>query len=198
MRAIAPRCFSLLLAAGVFALALGACSRSGTGVESTSGDGASASTLASLQVDQDSDGASARGYYDGDDGEVRLYGRPAGAADAAAIAAVVKRYYAAAAAGDAGTACALTYYVELESLPERFASGPLWLKSAHTCRETLGRLFAHFHSELTVSPVVTAVRVQNERARALVGFRALGAGYVELHREGSAWKVEGLLAEQLP
>jgi hypothetical protein len=138
-------------------------------------------------VDQDADSRSLRGYYDGDEKEIRSYGQPAGAADAAAIATLVRRYYAAAAVSDARTACALTYYITLESLPERFASGPLWLKSAHTCHEVFGRLFAQFHHQLTEPPVVTAARVRGNNADAFVGFRTLGAGYVALHRQGAAW-----------
>jgi hypothetical protein len=157
-----------------------------------------APSLSGLVGDQDRD-SSAKDYYDSDDSEIRSYGHAASAAEAYAITTLVERYYAAAAAGDAAKACALTYYLDVETLPEQYGEppGPRWLKGAHTCRALLSRVFAHFHSELTVSVVVTAVRVNGRHADALVGFRRLPAGHVMVHKEGASWKIDGLLAAPL-
>ncbi len=129
---------------------------------------------------------------------IASYGRPAGAADDQAIVALIKRYYAAAAAANGRLACALTYYMEVETLPERYGGppGPRWLHGADTCPALLTRVFEHFHSELTSPPVVKAVRAKGQRAEALVGFPGLRLpeGVVKVRREGDAWKVDGLLA----
>ena len=183
--------------AAALALWFGACGGSGS-TGSTKAD-PSSSQLAGLRVDQDADGQGG-GYYDGDDAEVASYGTPASAAQARAIASVVKSYYAAAAAGQAQRACALTYFVDAETLPESYGqpAGPRWLHGVRTCTQMLAGVFAHFHRELTVPATVVAVRVRGEHADALVGFSSLPAGFVRLHREGAAWKVDGLLASPLP
>jgi hypothetical protein len=156
-------------------------------------------SLVPLLVDEDHDGRGG-GYYDGDDGEVKDFGHAAATADANAIASLVKRYYAAAAAGNATSACALTYYLDRETLPEHYGEPPTprWLLGAKTCKTLLARVLSHFHDELAVPVTVTAVRVNGDRGDALVGFKTLPAGYVAVRRGGSSWKVDGLLATSLP
>ncbi len=150
--------------------------------------------------DQDDDNPGGGGYYDGDDGSVRFYGKAASRTDTRAIAALVKRYYAAAAAGRGAQACALTYFIDVETLPEQYGHppGPLWLRGADTCTAVLTRVFAHYHRQLTVPVQVTGVRVNGLHADALVGFATLPAGVVKARREGASWKIEGLLAVPLP
>ena len=124
------------------------------------------------------------------------YGRAVDAANAEAIATLVRRYYAAAAAENGALACSLTYYIEVETLPERYGGppGPRWLSGASTCPALLSRVFKHFHSQL-VGPVnVMAVRVKKGVAEALVSFPGLPDGVVKARREGGLWKVDGLLA----
>jgi hypothetical protein len=183
----------------LLALCVGSCGRAGTDAGKTSSASTSASGSDGLMVDQDGDSRPG-GYYDSDDGEIRNYGKPASTAEARAIETLIQRYYAAAATGDATKACGLTYYLEAETLPEQYGEppGPRWLQGASTCREVLARVFAHFHSELTVAPIVTAVRVSGTHADVLVGFKTLPAGYVTVRREGTHWKVDGLLAAPLP
>lgn len=149
--------------------------------------------------DQDKDGAAGH-YFDGDDGSVRFWGDAADAGETRAIEGLVKRYYAAAATENGRLACALTYYLDVETLPEGYGQppGPLWLHGADMCPVLLGTIFRHFHNELTEAVHVTAVRVSGERAYALVGFQALPAGYVKARREGGRWKIDGLLAAALP
>jgi hypothetical protein len=51
---------------------------------------------------------------------------------------------------------------------------------------------------LQAAPTVTAVRIGGEHADALLGWRALPAGFIEARREGKAWKLEQPLAAPLP
>jgi hypothetical protein len=189
----------------VLALGTGACGKSGpvahSATDGASGAGASGDLgSGALLNDRDGDEPANSGYRDADDGEIDAYGHAASAPEADTIASVVRAYYTAAASGDARRACALTYYLDAETLPEKYGEppGPLWLKGARTCPALLARVFARYHKKLTVPLVVTAVRVNGVHVDALVGFKTLAAGYVKLRREGSAWKVDGLLATPLP
>lgn len=189
----------VLLAVTLLGVGAGACS----GARNGSGPASKASSTKPipgfLMGDQDKDSPSA-GYYDSDDGSIRYYGQAATAADARAITALIKRYYAAAASEDGATACALTYFIDVEMIPEHYGQppGPLWLRGANTCSAVLSLVFKHFHSQLTVAVEVTGVRVSGDRGDALVGFRTLPAGVVKVRREGGAWKIDGLLAVALP
>lgn len=124
------------------------------------------------------------------------FGRPADAADRSEIAALVERYYAAAAAEQGTKACGMLFFALAESVAEEYgrAPGPLYLNGAETCQAVLSRLFAHFHAQLRRRPAVALVRVSGDRARALLRWRTLPAGYVEARREGATWKLESLLA----
>jgi hypothetical protein len=162
--------------------------------------GAARRADAPLLGDEDRDAAAGAAYFDRDDGPTRSFGHAAGAAQAAAIAAVVKRYYAAAAARDGTAACALTYYLTVETIPEEYGEppGPRYLRGARTCTAVLDIFFNRAHRQLTAPVTVAGVRVRGAFANALVGFRTLPAGVVKLRREGRTWKVAGLLAEPIP
>jgi hypothetical protein len=190
-KSLASLCVCALLIVGA-----GAC---GSARTDTSPSAASAPGSGSLMSDEDRDSRGS-GYYDGDDGGIRYYGKAAEPSEASAIAAVVHDYYAAAEAQDGAKACGLTYYIEVETLAEHYGQppGPLWLRGASTCTAVLSRVFGHFHSELTAPVQVTGVRVEGDHAQALVGFATLPAGYVKLRREGGTWKVDDLLALPLP
>lgn len=198
LRGMTKRSLALLTVL-LLVVSAGACGGAHKRSGSTSIASSTSRSLTSLMADQDKDSTSGD-YYDGDDGEIRYHGHAASAADVRAITALVKRYYEAAAARDGATACALTYYIATETLPEQYGQppGPLWLRGANTCPTLLTRVFKHFHRQLTVPVVVTAVRVSGGRADALVGFRTLPAGFVEVRREGISWKIDGLLATALP
>lgn len=150
--------------------------------------------------DEDSDSRDRSAYFDGDDGAVRYFGQAASAHDAQAITALVSRYYAAAAAADGTKACALLYYILVESLPEQYSRppGPRYLSGARICRAVLSRVFEHFHTQLAAPPTVTAVRVSGDRADALLGWTTLPAGFIEARREGDVWKIDAPLAAPLP
>ena len=172
-----------LLAGTLLALGAGACGSSAHGHSaSLAGETSTYSTGAS--------------NLSGAGTPIASYGQATGASDAQAIATLVKRYYAAAAAENGTLGCSLTYYIEVETLPEHYGGppGPRWLHGASSCRAVLSRVFKHFHRQLTGPVDMKAVRVKGNRAEALVGFPGLPDGVVKVRREGAIWKVDGLLA----
>ena len=175
----------VLLASALLALGAGACGGS------SHGDNASSASETGTH-------GTAASNPSGAGTAIASYGQAASAADAGAIAGLVRRYYAAAAAENGALVCSLTYYIEVETLPEQYGGppGPRWLHGADTCPTLLTRVFKHFHSELRGPVEVMAVRVKGQRAEALVGFPGLRLpeGVVKIRREGDAWKVDGLLA----
>jgi hypothetical protein len=187
------------LALLVVSIALGLSACGGVSKDDHPVSTSNSAALDSLMGDQDTDNP-AGGYHDSDDGSIRYYGRAASASEAQLVGALIHRYYAAAASEDGAAACALTYYIDVETLPELYGQppGPLWLRGANTCPVLLTRVFEHFHSQLTAPVTVTAVRVDGVHAYALVGFRTLPAGFVRVRREAGVWKVDGLLATALP
>lgn len=125
------------------------------------------------------------------------FGQVADPTDRSQITTLVEHYYAAAANGEGGKACGLLFFALAEAAPEKYhwAPGPRWLNGANTCQAVLTRVFHHFHAVLRLRPTVTLVRVSGKRARALLHWSKLQAGYVEAVREGSFWKLNSLLAE---
>jgi hypothetical protein len=187
----------VVLVAVLLGVGLGACGGVGKQVSSSS---AVASGSGHLLGDEDADSQGKTAYFDCDDGPVRSFGHAADASEAQAIATLVGRYYAAAATGNGVSACALLYYIVAESLPEDYGRppGPLYLKGADTCPALMSRVFAHFHAQLSSPPTVTAVRVDGDRAYALLGWKSLPAGFIEARREGRVWKLNAPLATPLP
>ncbi len=183
----------------LLAIDASACGAAHKSMSPAVGAGSFTPSIGSLPGDQDRDNPGG-GHYDSDDGSIRYGGHAADAADAQALAALLTRYYAAAAAGDGASACRLTYYIDVETLPEQYGQppGPRWLRGSSTCPALLTRVFKHFHSQLSVPVVVTGVRVSGDRAEVLVGFKTLPAGVVKARREGRSWKIDGLLAAPLP
>lgn len=126
-------------------------------------------------------------------------GQSAGASDRRAIAALVQRYYAAAAAEDGAKACDLTYYILAESIPEQYGHppGPLYLRGLGTCQAVLSAVFRRFHAQLAQPPQVAGVRVKGKHTYALLRWAKLPPGFIEVRREGRAWKVDQVLAAPL-
>jgi hypothetical protein len=145
-------------------------------------------------------GSAPRGHDDSDDSEILHYGHAASPTDAGRIVALVKRYYAAAAAENGAGACALTYFILLETLPEDYGGppGPLYLRGARTCQAVLSRVFAHFHARLSRPMAVTGVRVNGDLAYALLGSTTTAVGYMAVRREHGVWKIDRALAAPLP
>jgi hypothetical protein len=192
------RCSLLVrLAIVLLGASTGACGTTSQNTRSVSGV---LSARAHPIGDEDRDNQGQTAYLDGDDGSVRYFGHAASARDTRAITTLVRRYYAAAAAGDGVGACALIFYIVTETIPEEYgrAPGPLYLRGATSCQAVLSRVFKHFHARLTAPLTVTAVRVNGDRADAMLSWTTLPAGFIETRREGGGWKVNSPLATPLP
>jgi hypothetical protein len=133
-----------------------------------------------------------RSYHDSDDKVILHFGHPANAADRRAITALVNRYYAAAAAEDGATACALSFSILAESLPEDFghAPGPLFLRGANTCTAVLTRIFTHNHAQFVELFKMTGARVEGNEGRVLLGSTTKPASFNEVKRERGVWKID--------
>ncbi|MGH2879519.1 MAG: hypothetical protein ACRDK4_07945 [Solirubrobacteraceae bacterium] len=149
--------------------------------------------------DNDSKTNEPKAYYDSDDSPIRGYGEAADPSDSRAIAALVKRYYAAAAAANGARACSLVYSLFAEAIPEDYGrgAGPAYSRG-DTCAVVLSKLFKHDHAQIPTSIVVSAVRIDGGQARALIGSKTAPAGYLTVRRERGDWKIDNLLAVQLP
>jgi hypothetical protein len=154
-----------------------------------------------LKSDAELDSDSYPGEPDNDNNHV--FGHAASAADARAATALVKRYYAAAAVGDGAAACPLIHSVMAESIPEDYgqSSGSPFMRGK-TCAVVMSKLFKHLHKQLSADNAtlkVAAVRIRGNDASVLLSFGGMKPKYyLELHREGGAWKIDGLLAVALP
>ena len=174
-----------LVVVGLLWLALNACAQSGKRPRSA----VSLSSDAPLAT-------SASDRYDSDDGEIGRFGYPAGAAEKRAIVALVRRYYAAAAAQDGAEACALTSPGRADSIPEDW--GPTYLPGAKTCATVLTAVFKRLHNQVSEPVYVTGVRVDGDRAYALVGSTAMPASVTQAQRARGVWKIDRVLATPLP
>lgn len=140
-------------------------------------------------------------FPDSDDRATFAYGHAPGAAVQAAITATVKRYYAAASAGEGEAACQLLPPAIASSVAESYGQGvgqSYYLQGAKTCREILTLLFHHFHGELSEAITVVEVRVKGNSAQVVLSSRKMPASDILLMRRNGAWRVEQLLANQLP
>jgi hypothetical protein len=150
-------------------------------------------------ADFDNDLKPQPGYDDSDDGPVRDYGRAASPAQEKLLKGVVLRYFAAAASGDGATGCSLIDANFVKAIPEDYgqAPGPTYSRGK-TCPVVLSATFKHAHAELSGSVLVTAVRIQGNRALVLVGSTTMPAGYVELKHARGRWGIVGLLGTPMP
>jgi hypothetical protein len=139
-------------------------------------------------------------YHDGDDGSVVAYGRSASAVEERVIAALVERYHAVAVAGAGAVACSLIAPSVAGAIPEDYgrAPGPTYLRGGKTCSAVMSLLFKHAHGQLAGAVEVTGVRVEGDRAIALLGSGTMPAGDIIVRREHGAWKIDGLIEGPLP
>lgn len=157
------------------------------------------------------------GYVKGDDDSdmstfedrrVRWYGKPASAADSRAIAIVVKRYLDAGLAGQGASACAMLSARLRDGANRRAAVPRNYLPpdspGGAPCQAFMSRLFAINHEQIALAQVrtlkVVSVRVNSagNYGLAVIAYRTAPERYVDLRREGRAWKLDILLDEQLP
>lgn len=139
------------------------------------------------------------GYYDADDTEITRYGHAGIGSQASALDAFAKRYFTAAAADDGATTCAMIKPSFANSIALTYGSGagPVYMRGS-TCSAVMTRLFQHIHSQVAAPITVSAVRVQGHTARIVVGSPAAPASFLPMEREGSTWKLVGLIGTPLP
>jgi hypothetical protein len=160
--------------------------------------GAGAARGPNAQARGDDDKDDSHGSYDNDDNDVRRYGRPAAVMTRGTIVMLIQRYYAAAAGGDGPAACSMLFAGLAMSVPQDYGRppGPPALRG-RTCAVVMAKVFEQMHEQLVRErPAldVRSVRVAGSRALALLRFGAAGEErVVSLRREGSAWKMNGLL-----
>jgi hypothetical protein len=140
------------------------------------------------------------GYYDNDDASVLDYGHAADAAELKTVTGIVERYYKAAAADDGAEACSMIQPSLAKSLPEDYgqAPGPAYLRGARTCQAVMSLVFKYRRSLVSGSIRVTAVRVESDKALALLGSKTMPASDMPLERERGSWTVSSLLDSPLP
>ncbi len=152
--------------------------------------------LPAIETSEDEDRDSDH-YKHEPDNERELVGRPAGKADARAVAAVVKRYFAAAAREQGAAACSLLYSPFEELVAQTYGGvGAAPAMRGNSCAEVAGKLFRLQHRQLrhATSVRVAAVRVSFSRGIARFGFGASRPTlYTMLHRERGRWKMDELL-----
>lgn len=149
-----------------------------------------------LKADAELDSDSYPGEADNDNNHV--FGPRASVRDTQATTTLVRRYYAAAAAEDGALACRLMYSPIAESIAEDYGPAPgSGGATGETCAAAAARLFAQRHSQLETKRAalkVVAVRVRGRELAVTLRFGASRQlGYLELHRERGAWKVDDLL-----
>lgn len=150
--------------------------------------------------DDDTKDNERRGYYDRDDGALRGFGQAASEGDKRALVALVDRYYTAASAGDGSAACSIIAPALAASIPQSYGgiTAPPYTRGAKTCAEVMSLLFRHFRGELTARTVITAIRVDGNQGRVLLGSPAQPAGYIPAIREHGGWSMVSLLPIPLP
>jgi hypothetical protein len=132
---------------------------------------------------------------DSDDNSVLHFGQAASTADATVVTALVKRYYAAAASDDGAAACKLMYSLLAESVVANYGrppAGPPELRG-ETCGAVITKLFKQRHAQLASDGAtlkLTGVRVQGNKAYALMRTATIPIGFVTLRREHGAWKLD--------
>jgi hypothetical protein len=128
-------------------------------------------------------------------------GPKATAADRRAVTTLVKRYYAAGAAEDGARACPMLSSALRAGLSET------WGSTGRTgggtgCTMALSLFFRQQRQLLEAADVATMVvvdvRVRDDRATALLGFRAIPVGSIHIEREHGVWRMDDLLHKALP
>jgi hypothetical protein len=200
--AVAGRSLALLGAALLAAMTMSACDTTRRAASSLSPAHRGASG-GYLRDDGDSDNDDERhpAKVENDDRELfATYGRPAGPADAGAIAALVKSYYRASTGGDGARACSLLYGTLASGLATQASSS---VSGAHdTCSTNMSVLLRQQHQRLIAenpaTMLVTAVRVRGSIGLAVLGFRKMPESQMLVEREGARWKIDALFDSLVP
>jgi hypothetical protein len=152
-------------------------------------------------IDRDDDARDNRGkeYYDGDDGQVRDFGRLATPVVRRALEVVARDYLRAGAAMEGQLACSLMS-ANMVAAAAQYGQvgGPSYLRGASGCGQVMTRLFSRDRAEFAGGVKAVAARVDGAHAYLLIGSRTRVARYLSLGRVRAAWKLESLLPSPLP
>jgi hypothetical protein len=134
----------------------------------------------------------------GPNGIVR-FGHPAGPVDRAAISAALRGYTLALAADNGAVACShLASWLRAQATAGVTSGAQGQTKS---CAQLLTSMFAHEGSQARAAQrdtVITAVRVDGDRAFAIFRQPGVPAEFFPMQREGGQWKVGALGGSMLP
>jgi hypothetical protein len=141
-------------------------------------------------------------FYDGDDGEIRHYGRATNAATTRAVTALVDRYYRAVTMGDDVSACSLVAGDLVRALVEQ--AGELPSRRYHTagaCPAVISRQFARAPGRNAgdlAAVAVIGVRIEGKEGLALLRMSNAEVRDIPVGREGGRWKLEAIVDNGLP
>lgn len=154
---------------------------------------------ADADFDVDSEATENRAYFDSDDSPLRSEGKQADASDRTAIGAAVASYHSAMATASGAAACTLMPTGMQKSIPEDYGrgAGPAYARG-DTCRIVMTKLLKHLTQSSSAPILVTSTRVKGSRAWAIIGSRAVPAGYFPLIRENGEWRIDALVPVGLP
>jgi hypothetical protein len=148
------------------------------------------SNFSTRNNDRDNDGD-----HNDDDEGVLKYGHAADASDWRASVALLDRYYAAAVDDDGARACAQLVPFIAEAVPEDEGSTPGLRGSS--CATVMTKLFRRLRRQVAIkhrSMKVIAVRVQGDRALAVIDFSAIPeVREFKERRIGVGWRLLALL-----
>lgn len=136
--------------------------------------------------------------YPHGDTSIQTYGHKAAASDTEAIASIVRRYYSALGAGNGAGACELLSASIGGMIVRTFGNSPAL--HGKSCGAILQALFKSgpARESLRKGVEVTAVRVNGDRAFALLHGPTISSGEIPMLREGGSWKVNALVGSNLP
>jgi hypothetical protein len=152
--------------------------------------------------DSDSQGA---GLYDSDDTDLVEYSHSASVAETRAVAVLVRRYLAAAAVADGTQACSMILASLAKMVPAVLGGvGEPPYSRGKTCAEVVSKIFHFYRAQLAVEARalrVVKVGVKGDKGLAVLAARAptkLPVRVIALQREGSGWKIDGVLDQEQP
>ncbi len=134
-----------------------------------------------------------------DDPLLQSYGKQAGPDDARAVTALVKDYLTAAVTDDSAMACSMLDSSVVAGLSAGQSQSER--NARQTCAAALSSLFKQQHQGLiadeVATMVVTSVHVRGNLGLAALGFTRRPQAQIIVKREGGAWKIDTLLANNL-
>lgn len=197
------RSLAACLAVAVSALGAAACGSSkapsdeaGARLQTESREARAAASV----KDSDGDNDSPASRFDPDNDITMDFGHAGSAQDMEAVSALLGRYYRAAATGDGRKACALLYWLFVETTVEEHNSGKHG-RARLTCAQIAAKTFRQHHDELvedTKAIDLTILRVKGKRGLARVRFGPTRERLVPVELDRAEWRMGTLLDNGAP